>query len=78
MWMFLVTEVMFFGGLFAGLHGLPQLVSGRVRRRQPRARRLRSARINTVVLITSSLTMALAVHAAQTGERRSSIVAARC
>ena len=26
--------------------------------------------INTVVLITSSLTMALAVHAAQTGERR--------
>ena len=39
MWVFLVTEVLFFGGLFAGLHDLPHLVSGRVRRGQPRARR---------------------------------------
>ena len=39
MWVFLVTEVMFFGGLFAAYIGLPHLVSRRVRRGQPRARR---------------------------------------
>ena len=69
MWVFLVTEVLFFGGLFAtyciyrhwypgafaaGSHELSITLGG----------------INTAVLITSSLTMALAVHAAQLGERR--------
>jgi cytochrome c oxidase subunit III len=69
MWVFLVTEVLFFGGLFAAYlvyrswypdgfaaasHHL-DIVLGTV---------------NTAVLIGSSLTMALAVHAAQTGERR--------
>jgi cytochrome c oxidase subunit III len=69
MWVFLVTEVLFFGGLFAAYaiyrswypeafaaasHELDIVLGG----------------INTVVLITSSLTMALAVHAAQSGERR--------
>ena len=69
MWVFLVTEVLFFGGVFAvysiyrgwypdafaaASHELDILLGG----------------VNTVVLITSSLTMALAVHAAQTGERR--------
>jgi cytochrome c oxidase subunit 3 len=69
MWVFLVTEVLFFGGLFlvysvyrswyadafaAASHEL-DIVLGAV---------------NTGVLITSSLTMALAVHAAQLGRRR--------
>jgi len=69
MWVFLVTEVLFFGGLFltyavyrsfypaafsAASHELDILLGG----------------INTAVLITSSLTMALAVHAAQLGQRR--------
>jgi len=69
MWVFLVTEVLFFGGLFitysvyrvaypgaftAGSHELDVTLGT----------------INTAVLITSSLTMALAVHAAQLGQRR--------
>jgi cytochrome c oxidase subunit III len=69
MWVFLVTEVLFFGGLFlvylvyrstypeafiAGSHELDVMLGT----------------INTAVLITSSLTMALAVHGAQTGNRR--------
>ena len=73
MWVFLVTEVMFFGGLFmayllyrtlypqawlAGSHELDELLGG----------------INTVVLICSSLTMALAVRAAQVGSRKGQIV----
>lgn len=69
MWVFLVTEVMFFGGLFAayaiyramypdawvvGSHLLSIKLGG----------------FNTAVLLGSSLTMALAVHAAQTDKRK--------
>jgi cytochrome c oxidase subunit 3 len=69
MWIFLVTEIMFFGGLFMAYmlyrwsypqafaeasHHLNIVLGG----------------FNTAVLITSSLTMALAVHAAQLGRRR--------
>jgi cytochrome c oxidase subunit 3 len=69
MWVFLVTEVLFFGGLFCCY-----LV---YRSAYPRAFALGSheldvtlGTINTAVLITSSLTMALAVHAAQMGQQR--------
>ena len=68
MWIFLITEVMFFGGLFlgytvyrtsypesfvAGSHELDVLLGS----------------INTVILIMSSLTMAFAVRSAQLGKR---------
>jgi cytochrome c oxidase subunit 3 len=69
MWLFLATEVLFFGGLFA--------VYSIYRSWYPEAFAAASHEMvvwagttNTVVLITSSLTMALAVHAAQMGERR--------
>lgn len=70
MWIFLVTEAMFFGGLFTaymvyriwypaawaeGSLELDIVLGG----------------INTAVLICSSLTMAMAVRAAQTGKNRS-------
>ena len=73
MWVFLVTEVMFFGGMFtgyaayrfryheafmAGSNHLDILLGG----------------INTAVLILSSLTMAMAVHAAQLSKRRALMV----
>src|SRR5215468_240183 len=69
MWIFLVTEVMFFGGLFLaytiyrttypegflyGSHLLNVTLGG----------------TNTVVLIVSSLTMAMAVYYSQKGERK--------
>jgi cytochrome c oxidase subunit III len=69
MWVFLVTEVLFFGGLFAAYTVYRSLY--------PEAFAAASheldvtlGAINTAVLITSSLTMALAVHAAQIGQRR--------
>jgi cytochrome c oxidase subunit III len=70
MWLFLVTEVMFFGGLFAAY------TVYRTRYFDGFAEASRNldivlGGINTVVLICSSLTMALAVHAAQLGKRRS-------
>jgi len=69
MWVFLVTEVLFFGGLF--------MVYIVYRTWYPEAFAAAShtlnitlGTINTAVLITSSLTMALAVHAAQLGQRK--------
>jgi cytochrome c oxidase subunit III len=69
MWVFLVTEVLFFGGLF--------LVYSVYRNLYPDAFAVAShelditlGTINTAILIASSLTMALAVHSAQTGNRR--------
>lgn len=73
MWTFLATEILFFGGLFlayavyrtmypaafaAGSHHLDILLGS----------------INTVVLIGSSLTMALAVHSAQMGRRQALVI----
>ena len=70
MWIFLVTEVMFFGGLFAG-YAVYRLVNpGGVRGRRAGSAKSALGALNTAVLITSSLTMALAVHAAQRGRRR--------
>jgi cytochrome c oxidase subunit 3 len=69
MWIFLVTEVLFFGGLF--------LTYSVYRMWYPEAFTAASRELvvwagttNTAVLITSSLTMALAVRAAQLGQRR--------
>ncbi len=73
MWVFLVTEVMFFGGLF-----MAYLV---YRTMYPTAWAESSQQLdvvmggtNTAVLICSSLTMALAVRSAQTGSRRGQII----
>jgi len=69
MWVFLVTEIMFFGGLF--------MAYTVARARYPAAfgeasRHLDVALggVNTAVLIISSLTMALAVYSSQVGRRR--------
>jgi cytochrome c oxidase subunit 3 len=73
MWVFLVTEVMFFGGMF-----LAYVV---YRSWYPEAFAAASHHLdlvlgafNTAVLIGSSLTMALAVRAGQLGARRSLIL----
>jgi len=72
MWTFLVTEILFFGGIFTGYTAYRALY--------PEAFAIGShhldywlGTINTAVLILSSLTMALAVHASQLGRRRSLI-----
>jgi cytochrome c oxidase subunit 3 len=73
MWVFLVTEIMFFGGMFmayilyrvtypeAWIHGSNHL-------------NVVLGALNTTVLICSSLTMVLAVRSAQVGSRRGQIV----
>jgi cytochrome c oxidase subunit 3 len=73
MWLFLATEVLFFGGLFTAYIVL--------RWKWPQAFAEANAwmdvtlgAVNTAVLLTSSLTMALAVRAAQVGSRKGSFV----
>lgn len=69
MWMFLLTEIMFFGGLFtAYLVYRSSYYQAFVEGSQKMNIWLGAT--NTAVLICSSLTMALAVRAAQTGKSR--------
>jgi cytochrome c oxidase subunit III len=68
MWVFLITEIMFFGGMFCAYMVYRYLyytawVAG------SEAMDFWWGTINTVVLICSSLTMALAVRSAQIGRR---------
>lgn len=72
-WVFLATEVMFFGALFLAyvlyrwsyqpeFYKVHQLLD------------MKMGAINTVILLTSSLTMALGVHFAQLKQRRRQII----
>jgi len=73
MWVFLITEIMFFGGMFAAytiyrsLH-LQAFETG------SRLLEVQFGATNTVVLIVSSLTMALAIRSAQIGKNKSTII----
>ena len=73
MWIFLITEIMFFGGLFLAYIVYRTMypdawIAGSNQLNVP------LGALNTTVLICSSLTMALAVRAAQVGSRRGQIV----
>jgi cytochrome c oxidase subunit III len=68
MWVFLITEIMFFGGLFAG-YAIYRSAYPAAFIEGSRHLDMTLGGINTAVLICSSLTMALAVHSAQTGKR---------
>jgi cytochrome c oxidase subunit III len=69
MWVFLVTEVLFFGGLFL-VYSVYRSLYADAFAAASRELDVTLGAINTAVLIASSLTMALAVHAAQLGQRR--------
>lgn len=69
MWLFLVTEVLLFGGLFVGY--------GIMHARHPEAfvaahhhLDWRLGAVNTIVLLLSSFTMVMGVWAAQTGQKK--------
>ena len=72
MWVFLLTEIMFFGGLFGAYtvyrNMYPEAFASTSRFMNPFW-----GAVNTMVLICSSLTMALAVRSAQLNKRRALI-----
>lgn len=73
MWIFLATEVMFFGGMFMGYTfyrtAYPQAFAGASNRLD-----LWLGTLNTAVLIGSSFTMALAVRSAQVGKQKPLVI----
>jgi cytochrome c oxidase subunit 3 len=73
MWIFLATEVLFFGGLFTVYavfrSTYPETFEAAASHLDP----IRGA-INTVILLTSSLTVALAVHASELRRRRQMVM----
>ncbi|HKY31570.1 MAG TPA: cytochrome c oxidase subunit 3 family protein [Candidatus Polarisedimenticolia bacterium] len=68
MWVFLATEVLFFGGLFTA-YAVYRSAYPHAFAEASRHLDVTLGTINTAVLIGSSLTMAMAVHAAQVGRR---------
>jgi cytochrome c oxidase subunit 3 len=73
MWVFLVTEILFFGGLFLA-YTVYRSEYARAFAEASRHLDITLGTFNTAVLIVSSLTMALAVFSASTGRRRALIL----
>jgi cytochrome c oxidase subunit III len=73
MWLFLITEVLFFGGLFLA-YTLYRIWYPVAWAEASRELSIVLGAFNTAVLIGSSLTMAFAVRAAQTGKQRATVV----
>lgn len=73
MWVFLATEVMFFGALFVGLGAYRYLYGEAFERASERLNWVIGG-TNTVVLLVSSLMMALSVHYAKLGKRKHLLV----
>jgi cytochrome c oxidase subunit III len=69
MWLFLATEIMLFGGLFAA-YILFRMLYPDVFLESGEHQNVLLGAVNTAVLIGSSLTMALAVRSAQLGSKR--------
>ncbi len=73
MWIFLVTEILFFGGLFCA-YAVVKANRPEVFADGHLFLHASLGAVNTVLLIFSSLTMALAVRSAQLGRRRALVV----
>ena len=72
MWVFLLTEVLFFGGLFI-TYTLYRMWYYEAFAAASKSIEITPGLINTVVLIGSSLTMALSVRASQTNKRQATV-----
>jgi cytochrome c oxidase subunit 3 len=73
MWLFLFTEILLFGGLFL-IYSVYRAVHQEAFHTAAKELSTTLGAINTVVLLTSSLTMALAIAALRQGKRNTSII----
>ena len=69
MWLFLVTEIMFFGGMFCA-YLIYRLMHFNAFAAGSQQLSIRLGAFNTAVLIISSVTVVLAVKAAEAGKRK--------
>ncbi len=72
MWIFLLTEILLFGGLFCA-YAIFRSWNPDMFYNAHKFLNVELGTINTIVLITSSLTIALAIHSIQLGKRKLSI-----
>ena len=72
MWLFMVTEVLMVGGLFVA-YGILRAMYPEMFAEAHKLLSVKLGLTNTIVLITSSLTMALAVGAAQVGDHKKQV-----
>lgn len=72
MWVFLVTEILFFGGLFCA-YAIYRAWNPEIFHNAHKALDWRMGAVNTLVLITSSLTMALAIRSLQVNKAKIAI-----
>src|SRR5271165_4524075 len=72
-WLFLVTEIMFFGGVFAA-YAIYRWLYFAAFAGGSHILDIKLGAANTIVLLGSSLTMVLAVRSAQIGNRRALIL----
>ncbi len=73
MWLFLATEILLFTGLFTG-YGVYRFLFYDTFKAASRSMETDLGTINTFVLITSSLTVALALHFVQVEKRRLAVL----
>ena len=73
MWLFLAQEVLFFGGIFVA-YGVLRFLYPETFLAAHAYLDVKMGAINTVILITSSLTMALGVRAAQTNNQKQTVL----
>ena len=73
MWLFLMTEILFFGGMFTA-YIVYRLLHFQAFEIGSHLLNYRFGATNTAVLICSSLTMVLAIHSAQTGKSKNTII----
>jgi cytochrome c oxidase subunit 3 len=73
MWIFLITEIMFFGGMFL-CYTVYRSAYPEVFAEASRSLNVYVGAANTVVLLCSSLTMVLAVRAAQLGQQKAIVL----
>lgn len=69
MWLFLASEIMFFGGLFT-IYAVYRNLNPEVFGHESRHLDIVLGTVNTAVLLTSSLSVAMAVHAAHHNRRK--------
>src|SRR5690348_13959650 len=74
MWAFIITEIMFFGGLFASYTIYRALHYDAFAWGSRNILEVKWGATNTAVLICSSLTMAMAIRSAQTGKKKATTI----
>jgi cytochrome c oxidase subunit 3 len=77
MWIFIMTEILLFGGLFMA-YTVFRTLNPDMFHNAHKALDLTLGTVNTIVLITSSVTMALAIRSMQVGKKRQTLVFLFC